>query len=499
MRSWSRSWRKKIRDNRFLRLIRNMLKAGYLEDWKYHETLSGCPQGGVVSPVLSNIYLNKLDEYVETVLIPQYTRGVARKRNPEYTRVKNRLAYARRCGYRDKARELRKQLRRLPVGDPRDPGYRRLRYSRYADDHLLGFIRSQGRSRGHQGTAGGIPARRTRARTVTGENADHPRPYPGGEVPRLRDHRPARRRENHRRAARGERENRAARPPGRHQGQARSLPAARQTVAPDGHAEPRRLRHRRCLRGRIPRHRPVLQARRRRLALHRSAVGRSDLDAEDPGSQAPVLGEEDGGPTPGQSPDTPGPAHVLRGQDRTRRQAPAGRPVRRDTPRAGQERGHHRPHPRPGTLPAQGTGHPAPRAKVRAVRGTGQGGRPPGPVTRQPRQAGTRPAPVGGRHGQEAAQDPRGLPPLPRRHPPRAPKPPQRHRSLESHVHRKVPAWFGGGLRVSPEFRRTEGSSAGTEGSSRSTGCFDPWVRGSWVGRAARRRFAGAGVRWSRT
>jgi hypothetical protein len=65
---------------------------------------------------------------------------MVRKRNPEYTRVKNRLAYARTCGYRAKARELRRRLRRLPVGDPQDPGYRRLRYSRYADDHLLGFI-----------------------------------------------------------------------------------------------------------------------------------------------------------------------------------------------------------------------------------------------------------------------------------------------------------------------------------------------------------------------
>jgi group II intron reverse transcriptase/maturase len=130
----------KIRDNRFLRLIRNMLKAGYLEDWRYHQTLSGCPQGGVVSPILSNIYLHKLDKHVETVLIPQYTRGMVRKRNPEYTRVKNRLAYARKCGYRAKARELRRRLRRLPVGDLQDPGYRRLRYSRYADDHLLGFI-----------------------------------------------------------------------------------------------------------------------------------------------------------------------------------------------------------------------------------------------------------------------------------------------------------------------------------------------------------------------
>jgi group II intron reverse transcriptase/maturase len=130
----------KIHDNRFLRLMRNMLKAGYLEDWRWNVTLSGCPQGGVVSPVLSNIYLHKLDEYVETVLIPQHTQGTCRRRNPAYISARNRLAYARRLGDRDKARQSRRQLRSLPVGDPQDPDYRRLRYSRYADDHLLGFI-----------------------------------------------------------------------------------------------------------------------------------------------------------------------------------------------------------------------------------------------------------------------------------------------------------------------------------------------------------------------
>src|SRR6266852_5189509 len=59
-----------IHDNRFLRLIRNMLKAGYLDDWVYHETLSGTPQGGVVSPLLSNIYLNELDGFVENQRFP---------------------------------------------------------------------------------------------------------------------------------------------------------------------------------------------------------------------------------------------------------------------------------------------------------------------------------------------------------------------------------------------------------------------------------------------
>ncbi len=130
----------KIHDQRFLRLIRNMLKAGYLEDWEYHETLNGCPQGGVISPILSNIYLNKLDEFVERELIPQHTQGKGRKENPEYGRITRRIERARQRGDRAQARDLEKQRRAIPSGDPMDPGYRRLRYLRYADDHILGFI-----------------------------------------------------------------------------------------------------------------------------------------------------------------------------------------------------------------------------------------------------------------------------------------------------------------------------------------------------------------------
>jgi group II intron reverse transcriptase/maturase len=129
----------KIHDNRFLRLISDMLKAGYLEDWVYHDTLSGCAQGGVASPVLSNVYLDKLDRFVEQELIPQYTRGETRVPNPAYTRVKDRLRGARRAGDRAGARELTRQMRSLPSKNPMDPGFRRLKYTRYADDHLLGF------------------------------------------------------------------------------------------------------------------------------------------------------------------------------------------------------------------------------------------------------------------------------------------------------------------------------------------------------------------------
>src|SRR6267154_2985969 len=116
----------KIRDQRFLRLIRNMLKAGYLEDWEYHDTLSGCPQGGVVSPVLSNIYLHKLDEFVEKELIPQYTRGTRRKEPPDYWRLRNRRVSARKRGDREETRKIAKQMRATPASDPMDPGYRRL-------------------------------------------------------------------------------------------------------------------------------------------------------------------------------------------------------------------------------------------------------------------------------------------------------------------------------------------------------------------------------------
>jgi len=130
----------KIDDQRFLRLVRNMLKAGYLEDWVRHDTLSGVPQGGVASPILSCIYLDKLDKFVEQELIPQYTRGASRTLNPEYRETANRLRNARRRGDRAEARELGKRLRGLPSRDPMDPGYRRLKYIRYADDHLLGFI-----------------------------------------------------------------------------------------------------------------------------------------------------------------------------------------------------------------------------------------------------------------------------------------------------------------------------------------------------------------------
>jgi group II intron reverse transcriptase/maturase len=130
----------KIHDGRFLRLIRELLQAGYLEDWKYNATLSGAPQGGIVSPILSNIYLNKLDKYIEETLIPAYTRGTRRQPNPAYNALLNEAARLRRKGKHQEALEVRKHAQQLPSVDPNDPDYRRLKYVRYADDWLVGFI-----------------------------------------------------------------------------------------------------------------------------------------------------------------------------------------------------------------------------------------------------------------------------------------------------------------------------------------------------------------------
>jgi group II intron reverse transcriptase/maturase len=129
----------KIQDGRFLHLMRKLLDAGYLEDWTFNQTLSGVPQGSIVSPVLSNILLDKLDMFVETVLIPQYTKGVKRRLNKQYQRLMSRAQRRFKNGQEEAAQRLRKQAQRLPAYDIYDPNYRRLKYCRYADDFCLGF------------------------------------------------------------------------------------------------------------------------------------------------------------------------------------------------------------------------------------------------------------------------------------------------------------------------------------------------------------------------
>ena len=129
-----------IDDGRLLWLIEGLLKAGYLLDQRRHDTHVGTPQGGIVSPLLANICLHELDRFVEESLLPEYTHGKKRRTNPDYNRLTHQITTAFQFGRLSEAKQLTRQRRKLPSRDVFDPGFRRLRYVRYADDFLLGLI-----------------------------------------------------------------------------------------------------------------------------------------------------------------------------------------------------------------------------------------------------------------------------------------------------------------------------------------------------------------------
>lgn len=143
----------RIKDERFLRLIRKFLKAGYLEDWQYHNTYSGTPQGGIISPILANIYLDKLDQYMEE-LKKRFDKGSARAVYPEtYELEKKRGVLAKKLHntnseeekqvLTEKIREIDREKLTIPYSDPFDTSFKRLQYVRYADDFLVGVIGSK--------------------------------------------------------------------------------------------------------------------------------------------------------------------------------------------------------------------------------------------------------------------------------------------------------------------------------------------------------------------
>jgi RNA-directed DNA polymerase len=148
--------RKRIDDERFIRLIAAMLRAGYMEDWTFHATFSGAPQGGVVSPILANVYLHELDEFLAGMKA-RFDRGKYRQVHMPYQYLSSTICEHRRLidqllaegrtaeagMMKDKVRELQAKRSTMPARNWFDPKYRRLLFCRYADDFLIGVIGSK--------------------------------------------------------------------------------------------------------------------------------------------------------------------------------------------------------------------------------------------------------------------------------------------------------------------------------------------------------------------
>jgi group II intron reverse transcriptase/maturase len=145
--------KERIADERFIRLIRKFLNAGYIEDWKFHKTYSGTPQGGLISPILANIYLDKFDKYMKEYA-QSFDKGRERKSSTDYKRLENKrsklVIKARseenesiRATLIDEIRKVEREIVNTPYGLNMDETFKRLKYVRYADDFLVGVIGSK--------------------------------------------------------------------------------------------------------------------------------------------------------------------------------------------------------------------------------------------------------------------------------------------------------------------------------------------------------------------
>ena len=148
--------RRRIKDEYFISLIWKFLKAGYMEDWVYHNTYSGTPQGSLISPILANIYLNELDVFMAKYA-ESFNCGKGRKINPAYKkpldvrrgkqewlkRNSAKISEEKRQKVMAEIQELNNYLSIVPYSDPMDTEYKRVVYVRYADDFLIGVIGSK--------------------------------------------------------------------------------------------------------------------------------------------------------------------------------------------------------------------------------------------------------------------------------------------------------------------------------------------------------------------
>ena len=411
----------KIRDGRFLRLIDGLLQAGYLEDWRYHATLSGCPQGGVASPVLSNIYLDRLDKFIEQTLPPAYNRGARRTPYRPYMRLWQRACRLEQQGEREAGLALRKQMKTMPSRDPDDPGYRRLRYCRYADDWLLAFTGPRQEAEQIKACIGQflhdqLKLELSPAKTLITHGRTQAARFLGYEIvvsarrPQARSARSPQHQRGDRAESTGRRDPR----------EVRALPAPRQTDPANRTHRRYRLQYRRAVPGRVPGCRGVLPAGVQPSPARTAEVRHGTVADQDPGPQVPDQGPAGLPPLPCRPRHRARSAPWPSGHRAPRwRAAAAGGAMGRHLPGAG----HHttasqRQSPAHLEQPPVRTRSAAPGRHLRTMRigEPGRGAPYPCPQRPQPQGKGT-PARMGHADGRAPPQDPCRLPRLPRGHP----------------------------------------------------------------------------------
>lgn len=146
---------KKIEDRRFLLLIHNALTCGVMEDWQFNKTYSGTPQGGIISPLLANIYLHEFDVFMEKQM-KRFDNEKLRARSKETLALSSQIQKTKRKinGLDEKfghklweerpalvalIRDLQKKRLTVPSVDLMDENDKKMKYVRYADDFVIGI------------------------------------------------------------------------------------------------------------------------------------------------------------------------------------------------------------------------------------------------------------------------------------------------------------------------------------------------------------------------
>jgi group II intron reverse transcriptase/maturase len=143
--------RRRIKDEAFISLMWKFLKAGYMEQWEYHKTYSGTPQGSGMSPILANIYMTELDTFMEEYKTRFDSEPFKRNASKEYEKTDRRYRKAKARldsgdPTRDDIREFKEAQKlklSIPYSDVLDENFKRIQYNRYADDFIVGVIGSK--------------------------------------------------------------------------------------------------------------------------------------------------------------------------------------------------------------------------------------------------------------------------------------------------------------------------------------------------------------------